>query len=242
MAITGSNLISEVPPCRWSSDGAARLDEAVADRVRHGVFLREAAHFDAASFGVSPAEAAAMDPQQRLLLEVGYEALHGAGARRSSLLGGGEGVFVGIERPDWALLSSLRPSTVYDVTGDTISVACGRLSFVLGMQGPCMSVDTACSSALVALQGAWRSILSDVCDGAIAAAVGLKLVPHPTLGAAAAGMLSVDRRCKTFDAAANGYARSEGVGAAAVARGSASTIGGVAVRQDGRSASLTAPN
>ena len=64
-----------------------------------------------------------MDPQQRLLLEVGYEALHGAGARRSSLLGGGEGVFVGIERPDWALLSTLRPSSVYAVTGDTISVA-----------------------------------------------------------------------------------------------------------------------
>merc|ERR1711965_902872 len=248
MAITGSNLISEVPPCRWSSDGAARLDEAVADRVRHGVFLREAAHFDAASFGVSPAEAAAMDPQQRLLLEVGYEALHGAGARRSSLLGGGEGVFVGIERPDWALLSSLRPSSVYAVTGDTTSVACGRLSFVLGMQGPCMSVDTACSSALVALHGAWRATRSGDCDGALAAAVSLKLVPHPTLGAAAAGMLSVDGRCKTFDAAANGYARSEGIGAATVRVDAAAsacslaTVSGGAVRQDGRSASLTAPN
>ena len=251
MLHASGDAVGAVPSSRWELSSAvdvSRLSEVQRSCVSHGGFVAGAAHFDAASFGVSPAEAAAMDPQQRLLLEVGYEALHGAGARRSSLLGGGEGVFVGIERPDWALLSSLRPSSVYAVTGDTTSVACGRLSFVLGMQGPCMSVDTACASALVALHGAWRAARSGDCDGAIAAAVSLKLVPHPTLGAAAAGMLSVDGRCKTFDAAANGYARSEGVGAATVRVDAAAsacslaTVSGGAVRQDGRSASLTAPN
>merc|ERR1712147_526881 len=133
----------------------------------------------------------------------------------------GGGVWVGIERPDWALLAAARPASVYAVTGDTTSVACGRLSFALGLQGPCVSMDTA-----------WA-----------AAAVSLKLSPLPTLGAAAAGMLSVDGRCKTWDARANGYVRSEGVGCAAVAAGEAGLrLLGVAVRQDGRSASLTAPN
>ena len=103
----------------------------------HGGFLCRVEHFDNRSFGVSPAEAAAIDPQQRLFLEVGYAALHGAGERRASLLGGDAGVFLGIARPDWALLASLRPAgaatSAYAVTGDTISIACGRVSFALGL-------------------------------------------------------------------------------------------------------------
>ena len=109
-----------------------------------------------------------------------------------------------------------------------------------------MSVDTACSSALVALHGAWAAVRSGECGSACASAVGLKLSPHPTLAAATAGMLSVDGRCKTWDARANGYVRSEGVGAcvlgATTANAAAVALGGIAVRQDGRSASLTAPN
>ena len=86
-----------------------------------------------------------MDPQQRLLVELGYAALHASSQRRVTLMGGDSGVFVGIERPDWALAqpSSVR-SSVYAVTGDNVSVAAGRISFVLGLQGPCSSVDTAC--------------------------------------------------------------------------------------------------
>merc|ERR1712147_503336 len=103
----------------------------------------------------------------------------------------GGGVWVGIERPDWALLAAARPASVYAVTGDTTSVACGRLSFALGLQGPCVSMDTACSSGLVALHGAWRAVIGGECADATAAAVGLKLAPQPTLGAAAAGMLSL---------------------------------------------------
>jgi acyl carrier protein len=106
--------------------------------ARQGGFLAGAERFDGKCFGVSPAESSAMDPQQRLVLEVAYEALHGAGARKASLLGDDAGVFLGIERPDWALLQALAPpsarQSVYAATGDTTSVAGGRLSFVLGLQ------------------------------------------------------------------------------------------------------------
>ena len=95
--------------------------------MRHGGFVAGAQRFDAAAFGLSPAEAGAMDPQQRLLLELGYMALHGASRRRATLMGGDDGVFVGIERPDWALAQppSAR-SSVYAVMGDHVLVVAGR--------------------------------------------------------------------------------------------------------------------
>ena len=106
--------------------------------MARGGFLAGVERFDGKCFGVSPAESSAMDPQQRLVLEVAYEALHGAGARKASLLGDDAGVFLGIERPDWGILQMLGPASarqsVYAATGDTTSVAGGRLSFVLGLQ------------------------------------------------------------------------------------------------------------
>ena len=125
------------------------------------------------------------------------------------------------------------------------------MSFTLGFQGPCSSVDTACSSALVALRGAATDVkdaLSDPYEGRkepsdLALAVSLKLMPHNTLGMASAGMLSIDGRCKTLDACANGMVRTEGVGALVLEPGDGTlTLQNILVRQDGRSASLTAPN
>ena len=107
-----------------------------------------------------------------------------------------------------------------------------------------MSADTACASALVALHNGASAVRGSECLDAVALAVSLKLVPYGTLGAASAGMLSINGRCKTLDARANGYARSEGIGALVVRCHDADfmLLGGSAVRQDGRSASLTAPN
>ena len=257
----GRDLLCQIPASRWDVEQAA-LDlvgspPEVASRVRHGGFLCDAELFEHGFFSISAAEASAMDPQQRLLLELGYAALHGSSRRRSVLSGGGTGVFVGIERPDWALAQppSARAS-VYAVTGDNVSVASGRVSFVLGLHGPCSSVDTACASALCALHGGASAVRAGECVGggvsdgasaALALAVSLKLAPYGTLGAASAGMLSIDGRCKTLDARANGYARTEGVGAlvlesVGVAASSCALLLGSGVRQDGRSASLTAPN
>ena len=193
MMQASGDAVGQVQAARWVLEEAVdmtSITEAQKVCVAHGGFLAGVERFDGKCFGVSPAEANAMDPQQRLVLEVAYEALHGAGARKASLLGDDTGVFLGIERPDWALLQALAPpaatQSAYAATGDTTSVAGGRLSFVLGLQGPCVSVDTACSSALVALHGAWAAVRLGECAGACASAVGLKLSPHPTLAAATA--------------------------------------------------------
>ena len=107
----------------------------------------------------------------RLLLEHGYAALHASSQRRETLTGGDCGVFLGIERPDWALAQPpVARGSVYAVTGDNVSAAAGRVSFVLGLQGPCLSVDAACASALTALHVAWRAVGSGECGSAAAAA------------------------------------------------------------------------
>jgi len=249
LASACGNGVSSVPSVRWTLElvvDTSTLSAVQAACVRHGGFLAGAELFAHAAFGVSRAEASAMDPQQRLLLESGYASLHCSGARRSLLMGGDGGVFLGIERPDWAIaMPGPSRASVYAVTGDNVSVAAGRLSFVLGMQGPCSSIDTACASGVAALHGAGHAVRAGECSRAVTLAVSLKLMPYGSLGCASAGMLSVDGRCKTFDARANGYARSEGLSSVAILRDVAECVvllASSAVRQDGRSASLTAPN
>ena len=220
--------------------------------VQYGAFLSGVQRFDDRIFSISQAEVLTMDPQQRLLLEVGYTALHTCWLRRDALLHGDSGVFLGIDCPDW--IAAMPPGarrSVYAATADNASVAAGRMSFTLGLQGPCSSLDTGCSSALAAVHGAALDISNALANQSgqrthttnLTLSVSLKLVPHRTLCAASAGMLSVDGRCKTLDARANGYARSEAVGAFPL-RGDyrRMVLQGSAVRQDGRSASLTAPN
>lgn len=242
------NALSSVPVTRWSC--AHHVNSKVLNStevcVRFGGFVTRAQYFDAHFFGISSMEANVMDPQQRLLLECGYQSLHGATARRSGLTGSGIGVFLGIERPDWVVAQPpLARASVHAVTCDLVSVAAGRLSFVLGLHGPCFSIDTACSSALVAMHSAGLANRGAECDGALALSVSLKLSPSGALLAASAGMLSTDGRCKTFDRRANGYARSEGMGVGMMRKLCSDDhllIMGSATRQDGRSASLTAPN
>eukprot|EP00964_Phaeocystis_antarctica_P007649 scaffold4136_cov60-Phaeocystis_antarctica.AAC.1 len=191
-----------------------------------------------------------MDPQQRLLLERGYEALHAAGLRRAELLGSATGVFLGICSNDFADVLKASPAgrSVYAATGSSHSVAAGRLSYVLGLQGPCVSFDTACSSALVAGHAAWRAVQLHECERALLMSVNLMLTPAVGLSFAVAGMTSAAGRCHTFDARADGYVRGEACGAAVLqpapeaAAKSVVVVRGSAVRQDGRSASLTAPN
>eukprot|EP00966_Prymnesium_polylepis_P105505 2443466-Prymnesium_polylepis.1 len=149
-----------------------------------------------------------MDPQQRLLLELSYSSLHAATLNRAALLDSDASVFIGMDRPDWALMRALlrEPSTsAYAVSSDTASIAAGRISFVLGLRGACLTVDTACSSTLVAFGAAATMGFHEPSETALVAAVSLKLLVNNTLAAAAAGMLSVDGRCKTYDALANGY-------------------------------------
>ena len=253
----GVDAITQVPPDRWDIDAYYDPDPAQPGKMytRHGGFVRDVDRFDPAFFGISPREAVSLDPQQRLLLEVSWEALERAGQSPEKLVGTKSGVFVGISTQDYAGLFAKMddPSKLdaYVGTGNSLSVAAGRISYVLGLQGPSMAIDTACSSSLVAIHLACNSLRNRECELALAGGVNLILTPELTINFCRARMLATDGRCKTFDAAADGYVRGEGAGAIvlkrlsdAVAAGDQilAVIRGSAVNQDGRSSGLTVPN
>ena len=242
------DAVTRVPHQRWDvSSSLGHLSEAQNDSVRHGGFLGGAERFDNVCFAVSSAEATVMDPQQRLLLETGYASFAGAHLRRAALMHSGLGVYLGIMNVDHQL-TDVGSKSVLAATCRSSSIAAGRLSFTLGLNGACQSVDTACSSALVATHAASAGMVLGDHGGALCASVSLILSPVASVYYAQATMLSADGRCKTLDARANGYSRAEGVCAVFLTLGdeesvgAAVKLGGSAVRQDGRSASLTAPN
>ena len=246
------DAIGAVPAMRWTLEEMVDVTTLTAPQlecVKWGGWISDAERFDPRFFGMSLAEAGAIDPQQRLLLEIGYLALHSANKRKSTVMGVDIGSFVGIERPDWAIVTTMLPTeksaSAYAATGSTPSVASGRISFMLGLQGPCMSIDTACSSAMSSLHGAASAVRGGECATSLAGGVALKFLPYPALAASAAGMLSIYGRCMTFDARANGYVRTDGIGNVVLESGEDDPrvmLAVSAVRQDGRSASLTAPN
>ena len=250
VAACGVDLICEVPAQRWGDDGLAMLEGAVSARVRHGGFIYGAELFDNERFKISAAEARAMDPQQRLMLESGYEAFYTAGFARASLYDSLTGVFVAIAANDWTDVVKRSPigRSVFAATGSAMSIASGRISYALGLQGPCASYDTACSAALVANHAAMRALQLGECQTGLVAAVNLMLLPDVGLAFATAGMTSQTGRCHTFDETADGYARGEAVCALCLLttepRCGAHPFEalGTCVRQDGRSVSLTAPN
>jgi thioester reductase-like protein len=242
---------------RLLRDGVDAIGDWPAERggppaARRGGFLEGIDQFDPGFFGIAPREATSLDPQQRLLLEVAWEALEGAGMPAAGLAGSRTGVFVGISSNDYArALARAGHADAYTGTGNAFSVAAGRLSYVLGLQGPCLAIDTACSSSLVAVHVACQSLRARECDQALVGGVNVLLDPDVTAYFDRIGAMAADGRCKTFDAAADGYVRSEGCGVLVVKRlGDALAAGdpvlavirGSAVNQDGRSNGLTAPN
>ncbi|MEV6449470.1 SDR family NAD(P)-dependent oxidoreductase [Amycolatopsis sp. NPDC051716] len=243
---------------RLLSEGRDAIGEVPADRgwsgLRGGFLDGPVDEFDADAFGISPREARGMDPQQRLLLEVAGEAIDDAGIATGALERSATSVFVGINTSDYRQLLAADESAgvdAYAATGTTFSVAAGRLSFLLGLDGPAMAIDTACSSSLVAAHLAARSLRSGESDLALVAGVNLMLSPVTTASLAKLNALSADGRCKTFDASADGYGRGEGCGVVVLKRlADAQAAGdriwavlrGTAVNQDGHRAGLTVPN
>ena len=256
-SVAGTDLMSLVPSTRWSIDAlhdavkAGSMSDEIADRLSHGGFMLSPELFDASFFRISNAEAGVIDAQQRLLLERGYSSLHGAGFTRQSLLGSVTGVYVGVWTSEYSEILSASPagSSVFAATAAHLSVFCGRISFVLGLQGACMSSDTACSSSLVAIHSAVRALQRVECTSALACGTNMMYSLVASMGSAVAGMTSRRGRSHTFDERADGYARGEACGSTALQLVQPSddssagvSIHGIAVRQDGRSASLTAPN
>ena len=254
----GVDAISEIPRERW--DVWALYDPLPGTTARMstrwGGFLPGVDRFDPHFFGISPREAAAMDPQQRLLLEVAWEALENAGQPPDKLAGSRTGVFVGIGGFDYSNViinyeDHLNVINAYLGTGNAHSIAANRISYLLDLRGPSVAIDTACSSSLVAIHMACESLRAAQTDLAIAGAVNLILSPEVTIAFSHARMMAADGRCKTFDAAADGYVRAEGAGAVILKRLSDAVrdrdhilalIKGSAVNQDGRTAGIAAPN
>ncbi|MFF8195724.1 amino acid adenylation domain-containing protein [Streptomyces bobili] len=245
----GRDLVTPVPPHRWSGE---ELPEA-----RWGAFLKDPAGFDTAPFGIGDAEAHALDPQARLLLELAHEALERAGyagpRRRGHRIGvfttaGDSGYRDLLERAARADGSELAPEAL---TGNLPNLLAARIAQTFDLDGPALAVDTACSSALVALHLARRSLADGECDLALVGGVNLHLTPtaHRMLHAAQA--LSPTGRSRAFGAGADGFVPGEG-GAVLVLRRTAdarragddllAVVRGTAVNNDGTSLSLLAPN
>jgi acyl transferase domain-containing protein/acyl carrier protein/2-polyprenyl-3-methyl-5-hydroxy-6-metoxy-1,4-benzoquinol methylase len=254
---SGRDGVTEIPPERWNVDETYSPDPDAPGKIisRCGGFLLSVDEFDAAFFNISPREAQLMDPQQRLLLELHWEALENAGIDPNRLREAACGIFVGLSSHDYELLQVIGGNEddlgAHYATGSAASIASGRLAYFLGTRGPAITIDTACSSSLVAMHQAARSLRAGECELAMASGVNLILSPRSSIAFSKARMLSPHGRCRTFDAAADGYVRSEGCGVVVLKRwddavrdGDAilAVIRGSAVNQDGASNGLTAPS
>ncbi|MEU1799881.1 type I polyketide synthase [Streptomyces sp. NPDC019937] len=217
-----------------------------------GGYLREVSGFDADFFGVSGREADVLDPQHRLLLEVAWEALEHAGTPPDRLTGTATGVFTGLSYNDYAdRLDRHTEEQRGSALSNAHCVAAGRISYLLGLQGPCLALDTACSSSLVAVHLAAQALRAGECDLALAGGVTLMFEPRVTRSFDRMGMLSHTGHCHAFDAAADGFVRGEGCGIVVLKRlpdalrdrdRVLAVLRGSAVNQDGHSDGLAAPS
>jgi len=253
----GRDVVGETPDDRWSADkfyqpGPARPGKT---QSRWGGHVSGIDRFDPQCFGISPREAAVMDPQQRMLLETALRAIEDSGRPARELAGQDVAVYVGISSFDHAVATlSFQDRGVIDAysnTGGSSSIAANRISYCFDLRGPSVAVDTACSSSLVAVHLACEAVRRGEARMALAGGVNALLMPDFMVAFSQLGVLSADGRCKTFDARANGYVRSEGAGmvlikplADALRDGDLvyAVIRATVLNQDGRTPGLTVPS
>lgn len=257
MLLAGKDGITPIPADRWDADAFYHPDFNTKGKmqVKEGGFVDNIDMFDAQFFGIAPIEAKRMDPQQRMLLEQTFYAFEDAGVTLERMAGSRTGVFVGISATDYAGIQNSytdRPNIgAHTNTGGAASIAANRISYIFDLIGPSFAVDTACSSGLVATHLACRSIWNGESEMTVVGGVNIILRPEIHIGFSSGGFLSPDCRCKTFDADANGYVRSEGVGVVllkpldkAIADNDQiyATIVGSALNEDGHTGGISMPN
>ena len=259
LLIEGGNAVTEGPPGAVIGRAGPNFPPSNSSNAatRFGAFVEDLELFDAEFFRISPNEAQMLDPQQRMMLEVSWQALEDAAIDPESLRGSRTGVYAGISNYDYRDMAFEDPGTaevaagLYAATGTSLNTAIGRISFVLGLEGPSMAIDTACSSSLVAIHQAVAGLQRHDADLALTGGVHVVLSGRPQELRANAGMLSPTGQCWTFDAAADGFVAGEGCGLIVLKRLSDAeadgdriwaVIPGSAVNQDGASQGLTVPS
>ena len=251
----GVNAVREIPAERWDVDEFYDSDPQAPGKMntRWGGFIDGIEYFDNHFFGISDREASRVDPQQRILLELSWEALEDAGLPPSSLRGSKTGVFIGIGHSEYGILQStdLSLTDAFVGTGTAPCIAANRISFSFDFSAPSVAVDTACSSALVAVHLACQSLRSGESELALAGGVNMILSPLATVNLTKAGFSAADGRIHAFDASATGYVRGEGAGVVVLKPLALAirdrdpiyaVIRGSAVNQNGFSNGLTAPS
>jgi polyketide synthase 5 len=253
--LQGQDLITEIPADRWDADEYYDPESGVPGRTnsRWGGFIDGVGDFDPEFFAINEREAIAIDPQHRLLLETSWEAVEHAGLAPKSLAGSLTGVFFGVCHDDYAFVTSDAGALdgAYGFTGTAPSMASGRVSYAMGLRGPSMTMDTGCSSSLLAAHLACRSLDEGESDLALVGGAMIILEPRVYVSASAQGMLSPTGRCHTFDASADGFVRSEGCAVLMLKRlpdalrdgdRVLALLRGTATNQDGRTETISTPS
>ena len=253
--LRGDDLVTEIPADRWDADEIFDAEKGVAGRSvsKWGAFLEDVTGFDPDFFGINEREATAMDPQHRVLLETAWEAVEHAGRTPSSMSGTATGVFIGMSHDDYAMVTSDAGAfdQAYAFTGNPFSMASGRIAHALGLTGPALTTDTACSSSMVAVHQACRSLHDGESDMALAGGVMLMLDQRLYASASGQGMLSATGHCHAFDVEADGFVRAEGCGIVMLKRLDdaqrdgdrvLAVIRGTASNQDGRTDNILTPS
>ena len=253
--LRGDDMVTEVPADRWDADDLYDPESGVQGRSvsKWGAFIDDVAGFDPDFFGINEREAIAMDPQHRVLLETCWEAVEQAGRTPASMSGTSTGVFIGMSHDDYAMVTSDAGAfdQAYAFTGNPFSMASGRVAHALGLHGPALTMDTACSSSMVAVHQACRSLHDGESEMALAGGVMLMLDSRLYASASGQGMLSATGRCHSFDVEADGFVRAEGCGVVMLKRLDdaqrdgdrvLAVIRGTASNQDGRTDNILTPS
>ncbi|ECO8340450.1 polyketide synthase, partial [Salmonella enterica] len=202
---SAGDAVTEVPKSRWDADALYDPNPAVPGKVvsRSGGFIDGIDQFDARFFGISRREAVSLDPQQRLLLETSWEALEDAGIPPDSIMNSNTGVFIGQSGQEYwtlAVEGGMDRLDGYVATGSSSSVSSGRLSYTLGLKGPTFTLDTACSTSLVAVHLACQSLRNGETSMVLAGGVTVMMSPIFWIEFSRLRGLASDGRCKTFSA------------------------------------------